>query len=173
MERRVNVMRYALPLLLAGIGAALKIQAGQLDLPLLLVIAIGGLLGWAAAVALESVAVLTGGLPVSTTLSDRALVQLRRDKEMALRSIKDVELDAALGKVEPDEAQLLTEPLRERAMTLLRELDQAQAKGTSTIDEQIEAELARRLGGAGEPAATSEEPRPATGSPEPREEVVR
>jgi hypothetical protein len=79
--------------------------------------------------------------------------QLERELQTLLRSIKDAELDGALRKLEPEQARELAEPLRRRALELLGELESARLLARAGIEEQIERELSRRLGGAdGQPA---------------------
>lgn len=85
----------------------------------------------------------------SEILGGRTRAALDREKTLVLRSIKDLEFDHAMGKVsEKDFAEMSTR-LRLRAAGLLRQLDQ----GTTSYRDQIEKELARRVGYAMPPAA--------------------
>jgi hypothetical protein len=148
IKRLLKIARVALPLLLALVAGAIKLRAGQYGLPLALVMSAGVLLGWAAALALESVATLVGDLSDRTAVAPRTLLQLEQEKETLLRSIKELEFDAALQKLDGEESARLSEPLRQRALALLRELDHARQSPAATVEEQIERELARRLGRA-------------------------
>jgi hypothetical protein len=149
--RVARASRLAFPLLLAAAGAVLKLRGGGIGSELTLVIGAGALLGWAIAVSFESVAVLLTG-PRPEPISDRHLQELEREKEMVLRSIKDIELDAALHKLEEADAKELCLPLRQRAISLLHELDRARAHQVETqIEAQIESELKRRIGGDPKP----------------------
>jgi hypothetical protein len=70
---------------------------------------------------------------------------LEREKALALRSIKELEFDRAMGKVSESDYHEMSERLRARAGRLLRQLD---AEGDPGYREAIEKELARRLGPA-------------------------
>lgn len=144
--RLARVSRLVLPVLLAGAGAVIKLRGGALTSELVLVLVAGGLLGWAIALAFESTMVLVTG-PRPEGISDRRLRELEREKEIVLRSIKDIELDAALHKLDEADAKELCQPLRQRALSLLYELDRAQANRPSSVEAAIAEELQRRLGG--------------------------
>jgi len=148
MTAVLKTIRLLLPLALAAAAGALRFRAGGGGFALVLVVAGGGLLGWALALLLESVLVLVGLTQSRLTHEPLAL---EREKETLLRSIKDIELDASLLKLDPEEAKHLTEPLRQRAALLLRDLDRARAQRRS-VDQQIEEELQRRLAASEEGA---------------------
>jgi hypothetical protein len=157
MERLLKIARVVLPLLVAAVAAALKVRAGQYGVALALSMAGGVLLGWAVVLGLESTALLVGHIASGGAAPIARLGELEREKELVLRSIKEVELDGALGKVDAEELARLTDPLRARALAVLRELDQERIDGrTGSIDEQIERELARRLGEKGEAGTAGE-----------------
>jgi len=80
------------------------------------------------------------GTPTGTRVLDsRTRTTLEREKALALRSIKELEFDRAMGKVSEKDFAEMSGRLRGRAAGLLRQLD----AGTSYRD-QIEAEIARR-----------------------------
>lgn len=89
--------------------------------------------------------------PFSTRFSPNALpilggrtrAALEREKSLALRSIKELEFDRAMGKVSEKDFAEMTARLRTRAGRLIRQLD----AGTG-YRSQIEQELERRLGPA-------------------------
>jgi hypothetical protein len=147
MRRLVTIAHVLLPLLVAGAAAGVRLQVGETGSGLPLLMLGGALLGGAVALMLESVAAMLGLLRDDAGASQRQRGALQREKEALLRSIKDIENDGALGKVEPEQAAQLTEPLRARAVEVLRELEQAQQRERAGIEEQIERELARRAGG--------------------------
>jgi hypothetical protein len=150
MDRLLKIVRLVLPLVVALVAAALKVRAGQYGVALALAMAGGVLLGWAVVLGLESAAVLVGHLASGGAAPSARLVDLEREKELVLRSIKEVELDGALGKVDAEELARLTDPLRARALEVLRELDKARVDGRArSVEDQIEQELARRLGEKG------------------------
>jgi hypothetical protein len=70
----------------------------------------------------------------------RARAALEREKTLALRAIKDLEFDHAMGKVSDQDFAEMGGRLRSRAAGLLRQLDTGVAYSV-----QIERELARRL----------------------------
>lgn len=76
-------------------------------------------------------------------LGGRTRAALEREKALALRAIKDLEFDRAMGKVsEKDFAEMSTR-LRARAAGLLRQLDAG-----AGYRQQIEKEIEKRLGSA-------------------------
>jgi hypothetical protein len=143
--RFARLSRLACPVLLAGAGAAVKLRGGALGSELALIVLAGAILGWAIAISFESLAVLLVGAQAEA-VSDRGLEELEREKEIVLRSIKELELDAALQKIEERDARELCHPLRQRAVALLHELDRVRADRPGDLEAEIEAELQRRLG---------------------------
>jgi hypothetical protein len=77
-----------------------------------------------------------------TTLGERTRQLLEREKMLALRSIKELEFDHAMGKVSERDYQEMGARLRGRASRILRQLDDA--AGT-TYRAEIEHEIARRV----------------------------
>src|SRR5437762_46221 len=73
-------------------------------------------------------------------IGDRTRVALEREKMLALRSIKELEFDRAMGKLSESDWQDMSTRLRARAASLMRRLD---AGGDYRA--QIEAEVAKRL----------------------------
>jgi hypothetical protein len=151
MRRWIRIARFLLPLTVASAAAVIRLQAGgaaAVGPGLWLLILAGVLLGGAAAVMLESVAVALDLVGQDDDGGERGRAELARERETLLRAIKDVEIDASLHKIDDEQARQLAEPLRRRALEVLAELGQASAG----IEEQIERELARRLedGAAGE-----------------------
>ena len=83
----------------------------------------------------------------SRVLGGRTRAALEREKTLALRSIKELEFDRAMGKLSERDFAETGGRLRARAARLLRQLD----AGTD-YREQIEKEIARRVGDATPPA---------------------
>ena len=77
----------------------------------------------------------------TTALSGRARAVLEREKMLALRSIKELEFDRAMGKVSTADFEEMAGRLRARALSLMKQLDTA-APGYRSI---IEGELATRV----------------------------
>jgi hypothetical protein len=76
-----------------------------------------------------------------TTLSGRSRTVLEREKMLALRSIKELEFDRAMGKISPSDFDEMVGRLRARALSLIKQLD-AETPGYRAI---IERELAARI----------------------------
>src|SRR5262249_50430608 len=93
----------------------------------------------------------------SEILGGRTRAALEREKTLALRAIKDLEFDHAMGKLSEKDFTEMSARLRMRAAGLLRQLDQ----GTTSYREQIEKELAKRTGYA---ASASKRACPACGT---------
>jgi hypothetical protein len=77
----------------------------------------------------------------ATSLSGRSRAVLEREKMLALRSIKELEFDRAMGKISPPDFDEMVERLRTRALSLMKQLDTTEP-GYRAI---IERELAARL----------------------------
>jgi hypothetical protein len=109
--------------------------------------------------ALRMLSPLTGSAPRErrASLTERTRAVLEREKALALRSIKELEFDRAMGKVSESDYHEMSERLRARAGRLLRQLD---AEGDPGYRDAIEKELVRRLG----PAAGDAPVAPATAS---------
>jgi hypothetical protein len=75
-------------------------------------------------------------------LSERARIELEREKALTLRSIKELEFDRAMGKVSPQDFDEMAGRLRARAVGIMKQLD----AGTSAYRVIIEKELAARVG---------------------------
>jgi hypothetical protein len=98
-------------------------------------------------------------------IGQRTRAALEREKMLALRAIKELEFDRAMGKVSEGDWQEMSSRLRSRATRLMRQLD-----ASVGYRQQIERDLARRLNpsvaareGSAPPARTDSaptEPRP-------------
>jgi hypothetical protein len=75
-------------------------------------------------------------------LSERARMDLEREKALTLRSIKELEFDRAMGKVSPQDFDEMTGRLRTRAIGIMKQLD----AGSAAYRALIEKELAARIG---------------------------
>jgi hypothetical protein len=74
-------------------------------------------------------------------IGERTRAALEREKMLALRSIKELEFDRAMGKLSDADWQDMSMRLRARAARLMRQLDAG-----SGYREQIEKDLLKRLG---------------------------
>jgi hypothetical protein len=77
-------------------------------------------------------------------IGERTRAALEREKMLALRSIKELEFDRAMGKLSDADWQEMSSRLRVRTARLMRQLD----AGTG-YREQIEKDLGKRLGEQG------------------------
>jgi hypothetical protein len=75
------------------------------------------------------------------TFGRRTRAAIEREKQLVLRSIKELEFDRAMGKVSETDFHEMSGRLRARAMNLMRQLD----AGQGSYREAIERELALRL----------------------------
>lgn len=132
---------------LAALGcatAATFLARGQGFLPILMVAVL------MAATALVGVAVLRSVRPLvsehedrTTMVGQRTRAALEREKMLALRAIKELEFDRAMGKLSESDWQEMSGRLRTRAARLMRQLDAG-----AGYREQVEKDLAKRLGSA-------------------------
>jgi hypothetical protein len=76
-------------------------------------------------------------------IGHRTRVALEREKTLALRSIKELEFDKAMGRVSEDDFKEMSSRLRVRAARLIKQLDAGVG-----YRQQIESELQKRLGDA-------------------------
>jgi hypothetical protein len=75
-------------------------------------------------------------------LSERMRLELEREKALTLRSIKELEFDRAMGKVSPQDFEVMAGRLRARALGIMKQLDE----GSNAYRAIIEKELASRIG---------------------------
>src|SRR6185295_12953390 len=83
----------------------------------------------------------------------RTRAALEREKMLALRAIKELEFDRAMGKVSDTDWQEMSGRLRTRATRLMRQLDAGVGYRA-----QIERDLAKRLGASAPSASPAREP---------------
>jgi len=135
---------------LAALGcatAATFLARGQGFLPIIMVAVL------MAATALVGLAMLRSVRPLvsehedrTTMVGGRTRAALEREKMLALRAIKELEFDRAMGKLSESDWQEMSGRLRTRAGRLMRQLDAG-----AGYREQVENEIAKRL--ASTPAA--------------------
>ena len=105
-----------------------------------------------ATTALVGLAALRAVRPLVSPQDDRGAVVGRRlrvlleqDKALALRTIKELEFDRAMGKISEEDFHEMSVRLRARAARLMKQLD-----GGDGYRAQIERDLAKRMGEAAE-----------------------
>jgi ribosomal protein L40E len=130
---------------LAALGCATAVTFLVRGHGLTVVITLAVLMG---ATALVGLASLRAVRPLVAPQEDRVAVvgsrtraALEREKVLALRAIKDLEFDRAMGKVSEDDFREMSGRLRARATRLMKQLDAG--AGYRTV---IERDLAKRLG---------------------------
>jgi hypothetical protein len=84
----------------------------------------------------------------STALSGRSRAVLEREKMLALRAIKELEFDRAMGKVSDADFEEMAGRLRARALSLMKQLDTAVPGYRSIIDRELATRLAERAAAA-------------------------
>jgi hypothetical protein len=129
---------------LAGLGCATAVTFIARGRDVTSIILLSVLMG---AAALAGLAVLRMLRPLVSPADDRTVVigertraALEREKMLALRSIKELEFDRAMGKLSDEDWKEMSTRLRARAGRLMRQLDAG-----SGYREQIERDLAKRL----------------------------
>jgi hypothetical protein len=90
----------------------------------------------------------------SPVLGGRTRAALEREKTLVLRSIKELEFDHAMGKMSDKDFAEMSTRLRARAAGLIRQLDAG-----SAYRDQIEKEIARRVGQPPRAEPKGEKPR--------------
>ncbi len=83
-------------------------------------------------------------------IGGRTRVALEREKSLVLRSIKELEFDFAMRKMSPADFDEMAGRLRLRALGLMEQLDTS-----GGYREQIEQEVAKRLGAPAAPDASA------------------
>ncbi len=86
----------------------------------------------------------------SAVIGQRTRSALEQEKALALRTIKELEFDRAMGKMSDEDFHEMSVRLRARAARLIKQLD----AGTS-YRTQIEKDLSKRLGAAADVKAQS------------------
>jgi hypothetical protein len=131
---------------LAGLGCATAVTFVARGQGMTSVILLGILMATAAVVgmaALRAVRPLVSPQDDRTVLvGHRTRAALEREKLLALRAIKELEFDRAMGKLSERDWQEMSSRLRVRAARLIRQLDSG-----GGYREQIERDLAVRLSG--------------------------
>ena len=79
----------------------------------------------------------------SEPLTERARAALEREKMLALRSIKELEFDRAMGKLSASDFEQMSHRLRTRAIALMKQLDEGSAGYRELIERELRARLAR------------------------------
>jgi hypothetical protein len=142
---------------LAGLGCATAVVFVARGQGVAAVILLSVLMG---AAVLVGVAALRTLRPLVSTADDRTpmvgqrtRVALEREKMLALRSIKELEFDRAMGKLSDADWQEMSGRLRARAARLMRQLDAG-----GGYRDQIERDLDARLNAPRATGATSQAP---------------
>ncbi|MBK8482652.1 MAG: hypothetical protein IPL40_16060 [Proteobacteria bacterium] len=140
---------WLLPLLLVAPGVALVARSGGGGTAIALAALAAAALGALLHLLLRSVGTLVGQLEQPPPAPDQRLRDLEREKLLLLRSIREINFDAGLQRLDEAQAAQLAAPLRQRALEVLQQLDAARlGQPPLLLDQQIERELKRRLGGS-------------------------
>jgi hypothetical protein len=148
---------FVLASLLAATAAVVMARQARPEHLVLISVMIGAA-GLAAAALYRTLVPLVGAdaaVRGAEPLSETRRAVLEREKMLALRSIKELEFDRAMGKLSAKDFEEMAGRLRSRAISLIRQLDQ----GETGYRELIERELSARL------ATQAPRPRRAAGAP--------
>ncbi|HJP33405.1 MAG TPA: hypothetical protein QGF95_22885 [Candidatus Latescibacteria bacterium] len=87
------------------------------------------------------------------TGSRRLRLELTERKEQLYASIKELEFDHSLGKMSPEDLEVVRQDLEAEAVEVLRHLDRLEDSGDATddLEARIETEVAARRGRGDEP----------------------
>jgi hypothetical protein len=145
---------------LAALGcatAATFVARGQGVTPVVLLAVLMATAGFVGAMALLAIRPLVSAEDDRLALiGQRTRMALEREKYLVLKSIKELEFDRAMGKLSEADWRDMSGLLRARAARLMRQLDAG-----SGYREQIEKEIAKRIGGHGGEGARASAQRPA------------
>ena len=135
---------------LVGATLAVFVSRGQPPAAIILLSLVVFAAAAVGAAALRTLAPFIGGQEALAVpiVAGRARGAVEREKTLALRAIKELEFDHAMGKVSDQDFADMGLRLRTRAAGLMRQLDAGAAYST-----QIEQEIARRLASAGAASA--------------------
>jgi hypothetical protein len=132
--------------ILAGLGCATAVTFMVRGRDVTAIILLSILMATAALVGIAALRALN---PLVSPEDDRTVMigartraALEREKTLALRAIKELEFDRAMGKLSEEDWREMSTRLRARAARLIRQLDAG-----SDYRAQIERELERRLAG--------------------------
>jgi hypothetical protein len=130
---------------LAALGctaAAIVLARGHGVVPMILLALLMGSAAFVGVTALRMLRPLVSpDVDRTVMIGQRTRVALEREKLLALRSIKELEFDRAMGKLSDGDFHDMSGRLRARAVRLMRQLDAG-----AGYREQIERDLAKRLG---------------------------
>jgi hypothetical protein len=103
---------------------------------------------------------LVGQAPAARAglLGAMAQRSLEREKGIVLRAIKELEFDRAMGKIAADDFADMSGRLRQRAMRLMRQLDDVQAVARASVERELSARV------SGRPVAEDAPARPTCGA---------
>ncbi len=134
---------------LACATAVTFVVRGQGITAVLLLAALMGACALVGLAMLRTIGPLVGsGEDRTSMIGERTRAALEREKMLALRAIKELEFDKAMGKVSEDDFRDMAGRLRARAGRLMKQLDAG-----AGYREMIERDLTKRMGGgAGSPA---------------------
>ena len=75
-------------------------------------------------------------------MTERHRLTLERDKALTLRTIKELEFDRAMGKISQKDFDDMVARLRQRALALMKELDEGRSY-TTVIERDLQERLSR------------------------------
>jgi hypothetical protein len=151
---------FVLASLLAATAAVVMARQARPEHLVLISVMIGAA-GLAAAALYRTLLPLAGAdaaVRGAEPLSETRRAVLEREKMLALRAIKELEFDRAMGKLSAKDFEEMAGRLRSRAISLIRQLDQGEAGYRELIERELSARLTRAPRSTGGTAAPATAP---------------
>ena len=141
-DQRLQPWQFFVLVGLASATAVTFMARGQGPIAVILLSALMGTAALAGLAALRTfLPLFTGQEEKTQVIGERTRASLEREKKLALRAIKELEFDRAMGKLSEEDFREMSGRLRQRAARLIQQLD----AGAGYRD-RIERDLAKRLG---------------------------
>lgn len=153
-ETSTNVLQPWQFFVLAALGCATAVTFLVRERGVVSVIMLALIMGATALVGLAVLRVVrplvSGSDDRSGVIGHRTRAALEQEKTLALRTIKELEFDRAMGKVSEEDFKEMSVRLRARAGRIIKQLDAG-----ASYRQQIEKDLAKRVGDLGDVRAKS------------------
>jgi hypothetical protein len=154
-DQRLQPWQFFVLVGLACATAVTFMARGQGAIAVILLSALMGTAALAGLAALRTfLPLFTGQDEKTQVIGERTRASLEREKKLALRAIKELEFDRAMGKLSEDDFHEMSGRLRQRAARLIQRLD-AGAGYRDRIEHDLAKRIGEKPGDAQAPARTS------------------
>ena len=121
-------------ILMSMIGATVVVLSAKNTHPVALLLLSGAVIsaGFVGLMMSRAVAGFLDPASAKEPLAQTAREELLREKQLVLRSIKELEFDKAMGKVSDADFASISAGLRARAITLMQDLDRSESRVSSS-----------------------------------------